>query len=137
LGGWLSDRYGRKPVMIWPRIALLLATWPLFVLLADHRNALWLFGATAIITALNCASAAPAFTSLIEALPKQIRSGAFGIIYAFAISIFGGTTQLIETWLIHATGNVLAPAWYFMAATLIGIVAMMFMRETAPVRAAR
>ena len=63
-----------------------------------------------------------------------MRSGSLSIIYAVAISVFGGTTQLVETWLIHVSGSVLAPAWYLMGATLVGVVAMSLMKETAPVR---
>jgi MHS family citrate/tricarballylate:H+ symporter-like MFS transporter len=132
-GIW-SDRLGRKPVMIWPRVALLLVTWPLFAMLASRRDAPWLLGATFVITAFNALSSAAGFAAIAEALPRELRSGALAVIYAVSISVFGGTTQLIETWLIHATGNVMAPAWYLMGATLVGIVAMAFMRETAPVR---
>ena len=132
-GIW-SDRLGRKPVMIWPRVALLLVTWPLFAMLASRRDAPWLLGVTFVITALNALSSAAGFAAIAEALPRELRSGALAVIYAVSISVFGGTTQLIETWLIHATGNVMAPAWYLMGATLVGIVAMAFMRETAPVR---
>lgn len=131
-GGSWSDRIGRRPVMIWPRVMLLFVTWPLFALLASHRDAQWLLGATAIITALNALSSAAAFAALAEALPKELRAGALSTIYAVSISIFGGTTQLAETWLIHTSNNVLAPAWYLMGATLVGVVAMSLMRETAP-----
>jgi MHS family citrate/tricarballylate:H+ symporter-like MFS transporter len=51
-----------------------------------------------------------------------------------AIASFGGTAQLIVTWLIHTTGNALAPAWYMLFATAVGLVAMVMMRETAPVK---
>jgi hypothetical protein len=43
---------------------------------------------------------------------------------------------LIVTWLIHVTGNALAPAWYMLLATAIGLAAMAMMRETAPDRTA-
>ena len=58
-------------------------------------------------------------------------------IYAVAIATFGGTAQLIVTWLIHVTGNALAPAWYMLLATAIGLAAMAMMRETAPMRGER
>jgi MFS family permease len=134
-GGFWSDRFGRKPLMIWPRVALLLVTWPLFAMLASHRDASWLLGATVVITALTALGAGPGFAAVAEALPRELRSGALSVIYAFSISLFGGTTQLIETKLIQVSGDVLAPAWYLMGASLMGIVAMALMRETAPVRA--
>jgi hypothetical protein len=70
----------------------------------------------------------------VEGLPKHIRGGAFATIYAVAIAGFGGTAQLIVTWLIHVTGNALAPAWYLLFATAVGLIAMAMMRETAPAR---
>jgi MFS family permease len=133
-GGALSDKIGRWPVMVWPRVALLLAAWPLFFVLVSHRDALSLLGVTAVITALNALSGASGFVALAEALPKELRSGALAVIYALAISVFGGTTQLIETWLIHASGSVMAPAWYLIGATVVGVVAMSLMKETAPAR---
>jgi hypothetical protein len=48
--------------------------------------------------------------------------------------LFGGTTQLVVTWLIHVTGSAVAPAWYLMGATAICQVALMLFPETAPVR---
>jgi hypothetical protein len=47
---------------------------------------------------------------LAESLPKTIRGSGFGTIYSVAIAAFGGTTQLIVTWLIHATGSAISPA---------------------------
>jgi hypothetical protein len=47
---------------------------------------------------------------------------------------FGGTAQLVVTWLLHVTGNPLAPAWYLLLAAIVGLVAMSLMPETAPVK---
>jgi len=44
--------------------------------------------------------------------------------------VFGGTTQFVVAWLIHATGNPLAPAWYLIASSAIGIVAILMIAET-------
>jgi len=51
-----------------------------------------------------------------------------------AISIFGGTTQLIIAWLIHQTGQPLAPAYYRVAASAIGLLAVLYLPESAPAR---
>jgi hypothetical protein len=48
--------------------------------------------------------------------------------------VFGGGTQPLLAWLIHVTGQPMAPAIYLMGMTLIGLFAMASMRETAPVR---
>jgi len=74
------------------------------------------------------------YAALTESLPKRIRGGAFGTLYAVSIAAFGGTCQLVVTWLIHVTGNPMAPAWYLLAATAAGQVAMQMIPESAPVR---
>ena len=48
--------------------------------------------------------------------------------------MFGGTAQLIVTWLIHVSGDPLAPAWYLLAAGVIGFIALLMLPETAPVK---
>jgi hypothetical protein len=69
---------------------------------------------------------------MAESLPKRIRSGSFAAIYAIANAVFGGTTQLIVTWLIHATGSNMAPVGYMFAAAIVGIVARWLIVESAP-----
>ncbi len=51
------------------------------------------------------------YAAFAETLPKRFRGGAFATVYATSIALFGGTTQLVVTWLIKATGNSMAPAW--------------------------
>ena len=74
------------------------------------------------------------FVAVAETLPKRIRGTAFATIYASSIALFGGTTQLVITWLIQVTGNPMAPAWYLVAATLIGQTALMLILESAPAK---
>ncbi len=73
---------------------------------------------------------------IAEGLPKRIRGGAFATIYAVAIATFGGTAQLVVAWLTEVKGNALAPAWYLLLATAVGLGAMILMPETAPAKAA-
>jgi hypothetical protein len=73
---------------------------------------------------------------LTETLPKSVRAGAVSTIYAFAIAIFGGSTQFLLKSLLVITGNPLAPAYYWTAAAVIGLVAMLFVRESAPIKLA-
>jgi MFS transporter, MHS family, citrate/tricarballylate:H+ symporter len=133
-GGWLADRAGRWPVMVWPQLAALLLTYPVFLWIVDTRSALALLGGLGILSLVGSIPYSAFYVAFVESLPKNIRGGAFATIYAVAIASFGGTAQLIVTWLIHATGNALAPAWYMLFATAVGLVAMIMMSETAPVR---
>jgi len=92
------------------------------------------YAATALLSALLAFMTGPGLISLTEALPRGVRSGALGTIYAVAIAGFGGSTQFIIKTLTDVTHSPLAPAWYMAGAAAIGAVAMAFMPETAPVK---
>lgn len=132
LGGLLSDRFGRKPAMIVPAVLLVLAIFPAFRIMEHFRTPLALYGAVGGLVVLASFSTPPVLAALTESLPVNIRSGTLGIVYAFAIATFGGSTQFMLAWLIRATGNPLAPAWYLSVAVIGGVFAMALMRESAP-----
>ncbi|UFX44314.1 MULTISPECIES: MFS transporter [Bradyrhizobium] len=134
LGGWLADRAGRRHIMIWPQVTALLMTYPVFWWIVESRSAIALLGGLGALTFIGTVPYSAFYVSMAEGLPKNIRGGAFATIYAFAIAIFGGTAQPIVTWLIHVTGNALAPAWYMLVASAAGFCAMLMMPETAPPR---
>jgi MFS transporter, MHS family, citrate/tricarballylate:H+ symporter len=135
LGGWLSDKFGRKPIMIIFSGAFIVAAMPAFYAINLFRTPTTLYGATAALALLVSLREAPLLTALAESLPRRIRAGALGVLYAVAISVFGGTTQFIVAWLIGVTGNALVPGWYMTAAGTVGLLAALMFRETAPVRA--
>ena len=134
LGGWLADRFGRKPVMVWPQLAALMLTYPVYLWIVQSPGPASLLGGLGVLSLIGSLPFAAFFATFTEALPQQIRGGAIATIYAVAIAIFGGTAQLIITWLIHISGNPLALAWYLLGAGLVGFVAMCLMPETAPVK---
>jgi MFS family permease len=132
LGGWLSDHVGRKPAMIVPLAAYLVVTYPVFWLIVRNHDAATLWTGTAVISALGSMSTGAALIWLAEALRKEIRSTAVGAVYAVTVATFGGVTQPLIAWMIHVTDQPLAPAFYLMVTTLIGLAAMIAMTETAP-----
>jgi len=134
LGGWLADHLGRRPIMIWPQLAGLLMTLPVFSWIVDTRGAVALIVGFGLLSLVNTLPYTAFYAAFAEALPKNIRGSAFATIYAIAVASFGGTAQLIVTWLIHVTGDALAPAWYMLLATAAGLLAMVMMSETAPRR---
>jgi MHS family citrate/tricarballylate:H+ symporter-like MFS transporter len=135
LGGWLADRYGRRPAMILPTLFVCLITLPAFWLLtiAPGKASLFVVGCGLRLSIGIALSAV--LVHITEDFPARIRSGALAIVYALAISIFGGSTQFVVAWLTGATGSPLAPAWYMAAAAVVGLAALCFARETAPRRA--
>jgi MFS family permease len=129
-GGWLSDRIGRKSVTLWGRASMLLFAYPAFYFMSRNHDAATLLLMSALLGILvNLPVTA---TWVAEALPKVIRGGGFATVYSTAIAIFGGTTQFVIAWLINETGNPLAPAWYLIVATVVGVIAVALMGETAP-----
>ena len=134
LGGWLADRYGRRPAMILPTLFVCLITLPAFWLLtvAPGKASLFVVGCGLRLSIGIALSAV--LVHITEDFPARIRSGALAIVYALAISIFGGSTQFVVAWLTGVTGSPLAPAWYMAAAAVVGFAALCFARETAPGR---
>ena len=132
LSGLLSDRIGRKPVTLTALCLLLALAVPSFIAMNRLPGVAMVFGATAAMSTLGWAASVPAMAAITESLPRSVRSGAMGTLYAVAIAVFGGSTQFILQWLIDATGSPLAPAWYVSVALLIGALAMLAMRESAP-----
>jgi MFS family permease len=135
-GAWLSDRIGRWPVLVWPRLLFILLVWPLYAWMAAERSLGAVLVATVVLITLGSVSFGPFSAAMTESLPKHMRGTGYGTIYAISIAIFGGSAQLIVTWLIHKTGSPLAPAWYLIVSGLVGLFAVVLMPETAPARAA-
>lgn len=134
LGGWLSDRFGRKPLLIVPACLLLALVVPGFHLLSTIRSPLALYVTAGVLACCATLSSVSTIVVIVESLPSARRSGSLAMIYAIAIAVFGGSDQFVVSWLIGVTGNPLMPAWYMASALLVGLAAMITLRETAPVR---
>lgn len=134
ISGWLSDRYGRRPIILIGYGLTLVSVMPVFWAINRFPSVPMLYAGMGYIATLFAIATPPVIIGLTEALPKRIRSGAVATIYAFAIAIFGGTTQFAIDGLIHVTGDPLAPAWYWLAACALGLVAALMLRESAPVK---
>ena len=134
--GWLVDRYGARRVLVGPWVALMLLAVPSFYVLNAARTSSALLGATGLLTLLHIFGSSAAILLFMQALPARVRAGALSLVYALAIAIFGGTTQLVEKLLIGWSGNPVAPGWYMVAAVAAGLVGALLIREPQrPVRA--
>jgi MHS family proline/betaine transporter-like MFS transporter len=130
LMGKLSDRFGRKTMLLTASVLFLALTFPLFGMLENQPLMVILmiqiaFGA---ILAMNDGTL-PCF--LAEIFPTRVRFSGFAFSFNFANAVFGGTAPFIATWLIQLTGNKMAPAWYLLAAAAVALIAMLASRETA------
>jgi MFS family permease len=132
LSGLLSDRFGRKPVMLGAAGAILLLIGPLYLAMIEQRSLPVVLAATAVLAALQGLFTPAALTAITESLPKSRRSGGVGTIYALSTAIFGGSAQFVCKGLIDFTGSELAPAGYIAAIVAVGACAMLTLRESAP-----
>ncbi len=132
LSGLLSDRIGRKPVMLGAVVILALVLVPAYRAMIALHSTRVVYGVIAILGILQAFLTAPALVAVTESLPKAVRSGSLAILYAVAISLCGGTTQFALKAITDFTGSLLTPAWYMTGAVLLGGIAMALMQETAP-----
>ena len=129
-GGWLADRYGRRPLMIYPRLIVALAAVPAFLWVVHAPSATSVVATTVIVAILTSLASAGSIVGIPEALPRAVRSAGLSIVYAFAVTVFGGSTQWIINKLIVVTGDKLAPAYYLALTGLVGGAAALMMPET-------
>ncbi|MEB6377869.1 MFS transporter [Leclercia adecarboxylata] len=130
LMGCLSDRFGRRPLMLAGCIGFVLLTWPAMQVMAqgDVRSGLLAMLLLGIcIAAFDGASSA----AMAELFPTRIRYGSIAIGYNLAVAFFGGITPWFSTYLIVESGNPLSPALFVMAAALITFLTVLGAKETA------
>lgn len=126
LFGVLSDRIGRRIVLMMAAMLYLLLTYPLMDWLLAEPSLMRL----ATMQIVLCSAIAVGFgaisTALAEQFPVRQRSTGLALAYNVAVMIFGGFAQLIVTWLIKETGSLLAPSFYVMFGASVGLLSAWF-----------
>jgi MFS transporter, MHS family, proline/betaine transporter len=125
----LSDKIGRKPILLFGTISILLFSWPLFWLL-DHQNLyfvfLGLFGFAVIFSMIF--SVNPAV--MAEILPHKIRISTLSVAYNLTLTLFGGTAPLVALFLVTWTESVFSPVYYLMGLAIVSLLTILLLPET-------
>ncbi|MEV7471023.1 glycine betaine/L-proline transporter ProP [Streptomyces kronopolitis] len=130
LAGRLTDRFGRRPVIGAGCLGFLVLSVPALLLIRQGSLVAIALGMSALgLLLVTFTSAMP--STLPALFPTKVRYGSLSIGFNVSVSLFGGTTPLVVTALIGATGNKMMPAYYMMAAAVIGGIAVLMMSESA------
>lgn len=125
-----SDRIGRRPIYFMATIGNLVLLLPAFSLM--HVGTLWsLYLALFMVSLPSAFFLALTGAVMSELFPTASRFGGVGVTHNLSISIFGGTTPLVSQILVETTGNSYAPAFYVMFFSVVALLALMKMRESA------
>ena len=130
LFGLLSDRVGRKPLLLTASVLFAVLAYPLFALM-NLDNLTLAVSAHVIFAIIEALFVCCSLAAGAELFTTRVRSGGFGIGYNFSVAIFGGTAPYIATYLIDRTGNPLSPSYYMIFAAIVTLVTVLTMRETA------
>ncbi len=127
--GSLSDRLGRKPLWWTSLGGLFVLAVPMYLLMAQGFVAALIgFAVLGLLYVLQLSTISATFPAMF---PTHVRYAGFAIAYNISTALFGGTAPAVNEKLIAMTGNDLMPAFYMMAASAVGAVALMFVPETA------
>ena len=126
---WLSDRLGRRPMLLAVTGLSVVAAWPLFWLMHGHAQWMILAGQLGFVVLVGgYYGCLPAF--MVEAVPRDVRCTAIALGYNVALGLIGGLSPLAATWLVHRTDNDFSPAFMIMAAAAVSFVVLL--RRRAP-----
>jgi MHS family proline/betaine transporter-like MFS transporter len=128
--GRMSDRFGRRPLLAGACIGFVVLSIPA-LLLIKQGSMIAIFAGLMILGLCLVPFLSVMAATLPALFPTKVRSGAMSIGFNISVSLFGGTTPLVVAALISATGNDMMPAFYMMLFGIVGLIAVVKIKETA------
>ena len=126
--GALSDRIGRKPLLLFGAGGIAIFGYPLIWMMHHPDFTMILLGQLGFSVLVGAYfGAGPA--TLTEMFPRRVRVSALSVGYNVGLAIFGGTTPLVATWLIARTHDDLSIAWYLIACAVVSFLVVLTLRE--------
>jgi len=121
--GALSDRIGRKPLLVVFSALTLLTAYPALAWLVAHASFTNMLIVLLWLSFLYGSYNGAMVVALTEIIPVTVRTAGFSLAYSLATAFFGGFTPLVSTWLIEVTGNPAAPGYWMAFGGVCGLVA--------------
>jgi MFS transporter, MHS family, proline/betaine transporter len=134
IAGAISDKIGRKPLLIVAALLSVVAPYPVFLLLSNAPSEPAVFGTLTALGALCGVFAGISPAMMSELFPTALRTTGVSVSFGLSTAIFGGFAPFISTWLISVTGSQMAPAFYLMGAAILSLSTLLSLRETADTR---
>lgn len=128
--GRLSDRVGRRPVLIFHAVAFFVSAIPIYLLMSSGSFWLAVVAQIPAMLIMACYSG-PGTAGLAELYPTRLRYSSMALPYNLSSALFGGTAPFVATALIAWLGTPLAPAFWAMASAIPTVIVYLRMRETA------
>ena len=130
VAGRLADRLpDRKPLVVGSLLFSVIAVYPVFWLIGQYPSVPLVLALSALLTASVNIGTTPMFLMLLEMLPAGVRASGISVIYSVGVTVFGGSSQFIVTWLLAKTGNPMSPAFYMMVCGVLSLGALLSLRE--------
>ena len=126
---WLSDRIGRRPLLLAGTSIGFVGAVPFFWLMHHDDLLVVLLGQMGLVVAVGMYGG-PLAAAMAEAVPPQVRCTAVAVGYNVPMGLIGGCSPLVATWLVDRTGDDLSPAYMIMAAALVSFLAALGYKET-------
>jgi MFS transporter, MHS family, citrate/tricarballylate:H+ symporter len=123
VGGAVSDRIGRKPVLLTIAVLSLLTAYPALHWLAAAPSFGKLLTVEMMFSFYFGVYSGTMLGCLVEIVPAHVRTTCFSIAFALAAGLFGTFTPFASTWLIQQTGDRASPGYWLMFAAVLGIIA--------------
>jgi MHS family proline/betaine transporter-like MFS transporter len=129
VAGHFSDKLGRSGILIGTAWLFFLTTYPVFYLMVAYPSLTTAIFAAGWLSLVKAGYSGVLPSQLAELFPTPIRGIGVSLSFAVAVTIFGGFTPFVATWLIAVTGNSLSPSFYIMFTAALSITALAFVRR--------